>query len=66
MKIKSAFPPPDPDRNRPKTHDLLREMTLRTLPRGRGGPRTELEIGVSTAKSKGKRSDGMPDLSRES
>ncbi len=31
IKIKTYFPP-HPGRNRPKTIDLLREMTIRTVP----------------------------------
>ncbi len=40
MKIKNTLPPPDPGRNRPKIHEFLGEMAVRTLPRnprGRGG-----------------------------
>ncbi len=36
IKITSRFPP-DPGRNRPKALDLLRKMSVRTLPRTPGG-----------------------------
>ncbi len=48
-------PPPDPGRPKtlPKTLDLCRDMSVRTLPgprRGQGGPRTKFKIVVSTAR----------------
>ncbi len=36
IKRKSKFPPPDPGRNRPKTTDPQRKMTMRSLPRTSG------------------------------
>ena len=42
IEIKDIIIPPDPVRNRPKTIDFLRKVTVRTLPQnppGEGGPR---------------------------
>ncbi len=57
------YNPQDPGRNPPETPDLVRNMTVRTLPRdppGEEGPRTKLKIVLRTARNFPERGVGHP------